>query len=134
MQTKKALLTALALISLVALGCSRDTTDSASGMSMGPPSSEELASLLASDGSGEKTFVIDVRTPEEFQFGAIPGAVNTPVSTIAQSPPTEDRSAPIVVYCLSGARSRTAKGILEGMGYTNVRDFGAITRWQGKLN
>jgi phage shock protein E len=77
--------------------------------------------------------LVDVRTPGEFATGYIPTAVNIPVSDIAGNPPTKDKNALIVVYCRSGNRSAKARAILEGMGYTDVVDFGAISRWGGAL-
>jgi phage shock protein E len=83
---------------------------------------------------GQPPYVlVDVRTPEEFASGYIPTAVNIPVNEIAARPPTKDTAALVIVYCRSGRRSAQAKTILEGMGYTGVVDFGAISRWTGAL-
>jgi phage shock protein E len=78
--------------------------------------------------------LVDVRTPEEYGFSHIPSAVNIPVSDIAKAPPTPDKEALIIVYCRSGARSATAKRTLDGLGYTNVVDFGSMSRWIGELD
>ncbi len=51
--------------------------------------------------------LVDVRTPGEYAGGHIPGAVNVPlqqISAIASEVP--DKSTPLFVYCMSGARSR----------------------------
>jgi phage shock protein E len=76
---------------------------------------------------------VDVRTPGEYNSGAIPGAINIPYTELADSLPTEDRSARIVVYCRSGNRSAVAKGILADLGFTEVNDFGGVYRWKGEL-
>ena len=73
--------------------------------------------------------LVDVRTPPEYSSGHIPTAVNIPVSIIASKHPTEDRSALIIVYCASGRRSAAAKSILNNLGFTQVVDYGAISRW-----
>ena len=43
-----------------------------------------------------------------------------------------DKSAPLFVYCLSGARSRQAVSYLTASGYTQVTDIGAFSNYQGK--
>jgi phage shock protein E len=77
--------------------------------------------------------LVDVRTAEEFASGHIPTAVNIPYDVILDKPPTEDKSALIVVYCRSGSRSAMAYRSLKGAGYTNVVNFGGIGKWQGEI-
>ena len=77
--------------------------------------------------------LVDVRTPAEYEAGHIPTAINVPVDLIGTRPPTEVKDALIVVYCRSGNRSATARQILMDLGYTNVVDFGAVSRWEGSL-
>jgi phage shock protein E len=79
------------------------------------------------------SLLIDVRTPAEYEGGHIPTAINVPVDVIGIRPPTADKAAQIIVYCRSGNRSATARKILMDLGYTNVVDFGAVTRWEGAL-
>ena len=91
----------------------------------------ELARLI--DGNQPAHVIVDVRTAEEFASGHIPTAANIPVTEIGERPPAADKATLIVVYCRSGARSARAKGILDGLGFTNVVDFGSISRWTGAL-
>lgn len=77
--------------------------------------------------------LVDVRTPEEYAAGHIPTAVNIPVTEIAERPPSKGKSVLIIVYCRSGVRSAKAKTILTDLGYTDVVDFGGVSRWTGKL-
>jgi phage shock protein E len=95
----------------------------------------KLAALI--DQRKEKDAVayllVDVRTPAEYQSGHIPTAANIPVSDIGAKPPTDKKDALVVVYCRSGARSAAAKQTLERLGYTNVVDFGSVSRWTGAL-
>ena len=88
---------------------------------------------LLIDGNEPVHFLVDVRTPEEYAAGHIPTAINIPVAEIGDRPPTDDKSALIVVYCASGRRSARSKAILEGLGYTGVVDFGGVARWTGPL-
>lgn len=74
--------------------------------------------------------LIDVRTPQEFAEGHIPGAVNIPVDALASRLAEVPQGQPVVVYCRSGNRSATASQILAGAGYTSIYDMGAIFDWQ----
>jgi rhodanese-related sulfurtransferase len=93
-------------------------------------SQNELSSAIA---DGNKLLLLDVRTPEEFQGGHIPGALNVPhdelgawLGTQSLSPDTE-----IVVYCESGARSATAQQLFVKAGFTSVRHLeGDMKEWR----
>jgi phage shock protein E len=94
-------------------------------------SAAELTALLSREQGAP--ILIDVRTPEEFASGAIPGAINIPYDLLADKLPTTDRNAEVVVYCRSGRRSAIARRTLEALGFTRVLDFGGIDRWRGEL-
>jgi phage shock protein E len=74
-----------------------------------------------------------VRTPAEYEAGHIPTAVNIPVDLIGAQPPVEQKDALIIVYCRAGNRSAAAVKVLVDLGYTNVVDFGAVSKWEGAL-
>jgi len=75
-------------------------------------------------------YLLDVRTPGEYADGHIDGAVNIPVGDLdARLEELPARDTTIVVYCKSGVRSSKAKKLLEGKGYTEVHDLGAMSRW-----
>ncbi|UCF99227.1 MAG: rhodanese-like domain-containing protein [Spirochaetaceae bacterium] len=94
-------------------------------------SSEKLAEIIAS--GDPNTYLVDVRTEEEYKSGAIPSAINIPFDVIADNLPTQDRSARIIVYCRSGNRSGIAYETLAELGYANVLDFGGVSNWRGEL-
>ena len=75
--------------------------------------------------------ILDVRTPDEFATGKIPGATLMPNYTIRERAGTvlPDKNALILVYCRSGIRSRDAVYEMIAMGYTNIFDFGGINAW-----
>ena len=78
--------------------------------------------------------LVDVREQDEYAQGRVPGSKNVPLSalqTIERVCP--DKTAPLFVYCLSGARSRQATAQLQAMGYTNVTNIGGISRYRGEL-
>ena len=71
----------------------------------------------------DRVMLIDTRTPEEFAFGAIPGAVNIPVDQLCDNLDKVPRNKPVVVYCAVGLRGYIALRILAGRGYDNVRNL-----------
>ncbi len=78
--------------------------------------------------------LLDVRDPEEYASGHIPGAVNIPREDIANV--TElipDQDTPIFTYCYSGRRSDYAGIALRKMGYKSVKNIGGITSYKGPL-
>ncbi len=78
--------------------------------------------------------LLDVRTPEEYRQGHIPGSKNLPLDTIgpgAAIPGAKD--TPLFVYCHSGARSRQAAALLARMGYQSVQNIGGIAGYAGKV-
>ena len=77
--------------------------------------------------------VLDVRTPEEYAGEHVPGAKNIPVQEL-QARYTElgAKTTPIVIYCRSGARSATAKALLENLGFNHVTDIGAMSNWRAR--
>ena len=78
--------------------------------------------------------LLDVRTPEEYRSGHIPGSRNIPLQTIDRvDSVAENKDTALYVYCQSGARSRQAAGMLKQMGYTNVNNIGGIAAYAGKV-
>lgn len=78
--------------------------------------------------------VIDVRTPEEFASGHIPGAININVNASDATAKFKelDPNKSYAVYCRSGARSRSALGRMQGQGLKQVIGLeGGITHWSG---
>ena len=78
--------------------------------------------------------LLDVRTPEEYRSGHIPGSKNIPLQTLDRvGSVAENKDTALYVYCQSGARSRQAAGMLKQMGYTNVNNIGGIASYAGKV-
>lgn len=74
--------------------------------------------------------LVDVRTPEEFTTGHVPGAVNIPVQELERRMgELSSKEQPVVVYCHSGNRSGRAARMLKSAGYAAVHDLGAMSRW-----
>ena len=70
--------------------------------------------------------VIDVRSAGEFRGGSFPSALNLAHSDISSSVHRlpKDLKHPIIVFCASGMRSRSAASSLKSLGYTNVLNAG----------
>jgi len=71
---------------------------------------------------------IDVRTDQEWNSGHLEGAVHIPYTEIGEKiiNVTDDKNAPIKLYCRSGGRAGKAKETLDAMGYTNVTNIGGL--------
>ena len=78
--------------------------------------------------------LLDVRTPQEYSEGHIPGSKNVPLQTIDKvRTVVENKDTELFVYCYSGARSRQATAALGQMGYTKVNNIGGISSYRGKV-
>ena len=78
--------------------------------------------------------LLDVRTPQEYREGHIPGSQNVPLQQLDKvEEVTENKDTVLYVYCRSGARSRQAVSLLKHMGYTNVHNIGGIAASSGKV-
>ena len=78
--------------------------------------------------------LLDVRTTQEYGSGHIPGSKNIPLQAIDKvASVAENKDTVLYVYCQSGARSRQATSMLQGMGYTNVNNIGGIAAYSGKV-
>jgi molybdopterin/thiamine biosynthesis adenylyltransferase/rhodanese-related sulfurtransferase len=79
------------------------------------------------------TVVLDVREPDEYEQGAIPGAIHIPRGHLESQVEGRilDRHAHIVVYCAGGTRSAFAADTLTQLGYTDVSSMaGGFNRWK----
>ncbi len=77
--------------------------------------------------------VLDVREPDEYEQGALPGALHIPRGTLETSVEGRipDKSSHVVVYCAGGTRSAFAAQTLQELGYTDVASvIGGFNRWK----
>lgn len=72
--------------------------------------------------------VVDVRTEEEFEYGAYPDAINIPLDELMHryAELGNNTAREIVVYCATGARSAYAQQVLMNLGYSKVKNGGGI--------
>jgi len=81
----------------------------------------------------ESLSVLDVREPDEFEQGALAGAIHIPRGHLEAQIETRivDKSSPVVVYCAGGVRSAFATKTLQDLGYTNVVSMaGGFGKWK----
>jgi rhodanese-related sulfurtransferase/glyoxylase-like metal-dependent hydrolase (beta-lactamase superfamily II) len=81
---------------------------------------EKLANKLSSFEDPQKGFLIDVREPEEFASGHIPGARSIPLGELAFSLQDFRASPRVYVYCQLGRRSALAAGTLSYLGLPDM--------------
>ncbi len=94
----------------------------------------EVKDILSSD-----TILIDIREPDEYARGHIPGAIHVPrgmlefqiLKTLEHIGITADPAGvDMVLYCGTGGRSALATKSMDDMGYRNVRSMdGGIVAW-----
>lgn len=91
---------------------------------------EEVRECLSTDDG----ILLDVRTPDEYGTGHIPGSINVPVHRIGEAEKLiKSKNSPVRIYCLSGSRAGKAAAVLRGKGYTDVKNLGGIKRYNGKI-
>jgi molybdopterin/thiamine biosynthesis adenylyltransferase/rhodanese-related sulfurtransferase len=90
---------------------------------------DEADALRAQPG----TVVLDVREPEEFQQGAVPGSLHIARGNLESNiePRVGDKDTPLLVICAAGNRSAFAAVTLAELGYTNVVSVkGGFNKWK----
>src|SRR3954467_7334129 len=77
--------------------------------------------------------VLDVREPDEYDQGAVPGALHIPRGHLESQVEGKiiDKSASVVVYCAGGVRSAFAAKTLQDLGYSDVMSVaGGFGKWK----
>jgi adenylyltransferase/sulfurtransferase len=83
----------------------------------------------------ENFFLLDVREPNEFQIGRIPGSTLIPLGDVAQRYQEIPKDREVVVHCKMGGRSAKAAAFLRQQGFTNVKNLkGGILDWSDKID
>ena len=121
----KHVLTLILALLLLLTGCGGETAVANTYQQISQVQAKEMMDT-------QEVIILDVREPDEFDAGHIPGAILLPVGTI-----TADTAAAVIpeldstvlVYCRSGNRSKTASQALVDLGYTKVYEFGGINTW-----
>jgi len=93
----------------------------------------EIDTTAAADRIAAGAVVLDVREPDEYDQGALAGAVHIPRGHLEAQVEGRilDKTAPVVVYCAGGVRSAFAAKTLQELGYSDVFSMaGGFGRWK----
>lgn len=104
---------------------------------------EDLPELDINDGLYDmrqikNAVLVDVRTPEEYNDGHVPGAVNIDAALCGRGNQAyiesiiPDKSVRVFMYCFSGARSGMASAFLRQMGY-RAENIGGYENYSGSV-
>ena len=67
--------------------------------------------------------LVDVRTPDEYALGTIPGAINIPLDNLRERLADIPENKPVYLLCGVGLRGYLASNILKSKGYPDVRNL-----------
>ena len=67
--------------------------------------------------------LVDVRTPDEYALGTIPGAINIPLDNLRERLADIPENKPVYLFCGVGLRGYLASNILKSKGYPDVRNL-----------
>ncbi|HVM09547.1 MAG TPA: molybdopterin-synthase adenylyltransferase MoeB [Acidimicrobiales bacterium] len=79
--------------------------------------------------------LLDVREPDEYEQGAIPGAIHIPRGHLESQVESKvtDKDAEVLIYCAGGVRSAFAADTLTQLGYTNaISVAGGFNKWKNE--
>jgi phage shock protein E len=119
----KVLLAALSLAAVV--GCGQ--SPAAAGVDV---SVDEALRLW----QNKEAILIDVRTPDEYRDGHIPGVANIPLAELEKRLGEVPKDKKVVIICRTGNRSAQGTKLLRGKGFDNVvNSTGGMSTWKGPV-
>ena len=86
----------------------------------------DIEEFAAVRGSG---LLVDVREPDEYVAGHVPGAVLIPIGQLANRMRELDKSSPVFVICASGNRSSAMTDLLRAAGFDAASVAGGTGAW-----
>ena len=97
---------------------------------------EEVDPAAVREQVGNGAVLVDVREPEEWSAGHIPGAIHVPKSYLESriEGAVPDHEKHVVLYCASGNRSVwAARTLIDDLGYEHVESMtGGFTLWKDR--
>jgi len=94
---------------------------------------DEVSTDTAAEHIAAGYTVLDVREPDEYQEGAIAGAIHIPRGHLESQIENRiaDKSTPVLIYCAGGTRSAFAAKTMLELGYSTVESMaGGFGRWK----
>lgn len=96
---------------------------------VGPEELESIAKNKEKD-----IHIIDVRQPEEYAAGHIPGVPLVPMETVPDEMKNWNKDDEYIFICRSGRRSQMVAHFLKENGFQKVKNFaGGMLGWNGEL-
>jgi len=86
--------------------------------------------VVHADALPEGAKLLDVREPEEFAAGTIPGAANIPLGSLRDRLAELNPATPLVIFCQVGLRGYVAERILRQRGFDAVNLSGGYKTWR----
>ncbi len=82
----------------------------------------------------KEAVIIDVRTPEEYRQGHIPGVALIPLNELADRLDEIPKDKKVLLICRSGNRSAQGTKLLRNKGFANVYNVsGGMNQWAGPI-
>ncbi|MCC6643243.1 rhodanese-like domain-containing protein [Candidatus Peregrinibacteria bacterium] len=79
-------------------------------------------------------FLLDVRSPFEFEESHLPGAINIPIEELENNFSELPKTKHIITYCMHGVRSGLAEDFLREKGFrADVLENG-LSFWKGQIS
>jgi rhodanese-related sulfurtransferase len=126
MEWQKAVIWVVIAVAVVAVGFSLTRPAGPVNKNIG---NRELAKLKE-----QGARLVDVRTQAEYLAGHIPGAEPAPIDSFPSAFESWDKSAPVIVYCATGARSAQAAQMLADAGFQRVYNLkSGLVAWNGEV-
>lgn len=98
-----------------------------------PDTTLSQAELMERLNAGRAPILVDVRTPQEYRNGHVPGAINIPVQELDARVGELGvyRDTELVLYCETGMRAGHAERMLQQQGFTQIRSLdGDMGAWR----
>ncbi|WP_374687076.1 rhodanese-like domain-containing protein [Promineifilum sp.] len=129
---KMMLLSVLTLTLLLLAACGGETAspmvEEPSAASL--PDTVDVATVYSLQDSPD-IFLLDVREPDEYAAGHIPGVTLIPMGEVASRMSELPTDTEIIVTCRTGNRSSQVADFLREQGFTNVHNMeGGLVAWQ----
>lgn len=126
------LMLVLVAVSAIALfsGCSSQQSEVFKTISP-----DEAYKLIQENANNPDFIIIDIRTPQEYEAGHIPNAINIDYysPTFKEELNKLDKSKTYLIYCRTGHRSGTTMPIMKELGFQKVYEIkGGIMAWASK--
>ena len=83
---------------------------------------------------GGRTLFIDIRDPDSYREGHIPGALHLTDENVQQFLSEADKAHPTIVCCYHGNSSQGAAAFLLSQGFTDVKSLtGGFEGWRHRF-